>query len=153
VTTRVVEAKEILDGELYEIAYDFYAIAEDGTVCYLGEDVEFYENGELANTKGTWRAGVGEAQPGILMPASPMVGQSFFQEHAPGQALDMSRVDATSLEVRVGGQSRQGLVRMMDSNPLDGQQGCDEEEEILFAPGIGQVKDTVLELVSFTPGT
>lgn len=153
VTTRVVEARELIDGELYEIAYDFYAVAADGTVCYFGEDVEFYENGQLANTNGSWRAGVDGAMPGIIMPASAAAGQRFFQENAPGIALDMSRVDAIDLDVTVGGQPRQAVTRMMDSNPLDGQQGCDEEEEKLFAPGIGLIKDSVIELVSFTPGT
>ncbi len=57
--------------ELYEVARDFYAVAADGTVCYFGEDVDFYENGVVANHDGTWRAGVDDALPGIIMPGTP----------------------------------------------------------------------------------
>ena len=46
----------------------------DGTVCYFGEDVEFFEDGELVNRGGSWRAGVDGALPGIIMPASPAPG-------------------------------------------------------------------------------
>ena len=151
VTTRVVEAREYIDDELYEIALDFYAVASDGTVCYFGEDVEFYEGGEVVNHDGTWRAGINGARPGIIMPASPQVGQSFFQESAPDVAIDMSRVDAIGLSVDLAGQTYDNVVRLMDSNPIDGQEGCDEEEEKLFVPGIGLAGDTVKRMISHTP--
>ena len=61
VTTHVLEAKELVDGELYEVARNFYVEAADGTVCYFGEDVSFYENGVVANHDGSWRAGEGGA--------------------------------------------------------------------------------------------
>ncbi len=151
VTTRVVEASEFVDDELYEVARDFYAVAADGTVCYFGEDVDFYENGVVANHDGTWRAGVDDALPGIIMPGTPAAGQSFFQEQAP-DARDMARVVETGLTRTLGGQSYDDVVRMLDSNPLDGAEGCDEEEEKLYAPGVGLAQDTVKIMLSFTPG-
>lgn len=150
VTTHVLEARELIDGELYEIARNFYVEASDGTVCYFGEDVEFYENGQLANTNGSWRAGGGNAAPGIIMPAAPAIGDSYLQENAPGIALDMGRVARIDETLVANGQSYDNVVRVMDSNPLD---TCDDEEPKLYVPGIGEAGDTVKQLVMFTPGT
>jgi hypothetical protein len=87
------------------------------------------------------------------MPATPAVGQSYFQEHAPDVAIDMARVDAVGLDLALAGTAYSNVVRIMDSNPLEGQEGCDEEEEKIFVPGIGLAGDTVMLLKSFTPGS
>ncbi len=150
VTTHVLEARELIDGELYEIARNFYVEASDGTVCYFGEDVEFYENGQVVNTKGSWRAGADNAKPGIIMPASPLVGSAYLQENAPGIALDMGRVVSTTEALTVNGQMYDNVVRVMDVNPLD---TCDQEEPKLYVPGIGEAGDTVKQIISYTPGT
>ncbi len=44
VLCRVFNDKVTLDGLLIEISYNFIAQAEDGTVCYFGEDVDIYDN-------------------------------------------------------------------------------------------------------------
>ncbi len=151
VVARVVEDRETVDGELVEVARDFYAEASDGTVCYFGEDVDNYENGAIANHHGSWRAGDGEAKPGVIMPAMPAVGQSYFQENAPGTALDMSRVTAIGETMTFAGTSYEDVVTVSDINPLE---SCDsdEEETKRYAPGIGEVQDEAAVLVSFTTG-
>lgn len=88
VTTRVIEEREWSSGELVEISVNYFAQAKDGTVCYFGEGVDIYENGQITSHEGSWRAGVGENKPGIIMPAHPAVGQSYQQEIAPGVATD-----------------------------------------------------------------
>ena len=40
-----------------EVALDWYAQADDGSVWYFGEDVFNYEDGVVADTDGTWLAG------------------------------------------------------------------------------------------------
>lgn len=144
VETHVLEHKEYVDGEIEEIARNFYVEASDGTVCYFGEDVENYEDGELANTDGSWRAGVDGAKPGIIMPADPMVGDAYFQENAPGFAIDMGRVSDTGQSRTIGGVDYDDLLIIQDSNPLE---DCDDEEEKVYAPGIGEIVDDVLEIV------
>jgi hypothetical protein len=47
-----------------------------------------YENGKVASTKGSWEAGVDGAKPGIIIPADPKVGQSYYQEYYPGEAME-----------------------------------------------------------------
>jgi hypothetical protein len=46
-----------LGGRIKEVALDFYAQADDGSVWYLGEDVFNYEDGVIVDTAGTWHAG------------------------------------------------------------------------------------------------
>ena len=152
VTTRVLEATEYINDALYEIARNFYVEAADGTVCYFGEDVEFYENGVVVNTNGTWRAGVDGALPGIIMPAVPAVGNAYFQEQAPGIAMDMGRITLIEASRDIGGTTYQNVVTVLDVNPLDSCAPADEEPK-LYVPNIGEAADVDIELTSFTPGT
>jgi hypothetical protein len=88
ITTRVVEEREWKNGNLAEVARNFFVQARDGTVCYYGEDVDEYQDGKIVRHSGAWRAGVGQNKPGIIMPAHPTVGQKYQQEIAPGVAND-----------------------------------------------------------------
>lgn len=94
VTTRVIEEREWTDGQLAEISRNFFAQTPDGTVCYFGEDVDIYENDQIVAHEGAWRAGERDNKPGIMMPASPTVGQSYQQEIAPGVAEDSAKHEA-----------------------------------------------------------
>jgi hypothetical protein len=149
VETHVLEHQEFIDGELYEVARNFYVEASDTTVCYFGEDVDFYEGGQLANHDGSWRAGV-DGAPGTLMPASPQVGDAYQQENAPGAAVDMGRVTEIDGTETFAGESYDGVVTVMDVNPMD---GCDDEEPKRYVAGIGEVADVGVVLQSFSPGT
>jgi hypothetical protein len=81
VKTRIQQYVAYLDGDIIEVAYDWYAQADDGTVWYFGEDVFNYEDGVVVNTDGTWIAEPGAAPPGIIMPGKPFVGQVFNPEN------------------------------------------------------------------------
>lgn len=41
-------------------------------------------------------------------------------------------------------------IEVTDVNPIDDEGPCEEEEK-RYAAGVGEIKDTVLEVVSFTP--
>ena len=151
VETHVLRHETKFDGVLHEVALNFYVEATDGTVCYFGEDVEFYDDmGTFANTDGTWKAGEDGALPGVIMPAEPQPGDAYYQEFAPGIALDMGRIAADELTTTLAVQSYD-TIQIMDTNPIDDEDACAEEEK-RYARGIGEVKDTVLEMVAFTPG-
>ena len=151
VETHVLEAIEYVDGVVYEVARNYYVEASDGTVCYFGEDVDFYENGVVVNNDGSWLAGENGAKPGIIMPASPKVGDAYYQEVAPGIAEDMGRVGAVGLTDTFAGMSYDGVLQILDSNPIDDEDPCTDEEK-LYIPGIGEAADTAKRMVSFTPG-
>ncbi len=71
------------DGRILEVATDFFAQADDGSVWYFGEDVANYVDGVLDNTDGTWLAGK-DGPPGMIMPADPHVGDVYRPENIPG---------------------------------------------------------------------
>lgn len=149
VETHILEHKAYEGGQIHEIAYNYYVEAEDGTVCYFGEDVEFYEGGELANTDGTWLVGQDGALPGIIMPASPAAGDVYYQEVSPGIAEDMGRIEATDATDTFAGQDFEDVLIIQDSNPLE---DCEEEEK-RYVAGIGEVVDVELRLISYSePG-
>ena len=90
-----VEARVVRDvvtdtktNEAVEITDDWYAQDSDGNVWYMGEETAEYENGKLVTRAGSFEAGVDGAQPGIIMPADPEVGQSYRQEYYKGKAED-----------------------------------------------------------------
>ena len=77
VLTRVVEEREWKDGQLYEVARNYFAICDQTKdVFYFGEDVAFYENGKVTKTDGSWQAGKGN-RAGLMMPGSPKPKMKF----------------------------------------------------------------------------
>jgi hypothetical protein len=57
VETLVSQYNAFLGGRIEEIAYDYYAQADDGSVWYFGEDVFDFRDGAIVVTEGTWLAG------------------------------------------------------------------------------------------------
>ena len=132
VEVTVAEVKEYEDGELVERTLDYYAQDEDGTVYYLGEQVDVYEEGTLIGHEGTWLAGEGANQPGVYMPAHPEVGQVFEQERAPGVAEDRSTVLAVEQSIVTPAGEFSGCLQVEDFAPIEGGTG-----EKYYCPGVG----------------
>ncbi len=148
VEVTVAEVKEYEDGELVERTLDYYAQDADGTVYYLGERVDMYEEGTVVGHQGTWLAGEGANQPGVYMPAQPEVGQVFEQERAPGVAEDQSTVLAVDQTIDTPAGEFSGCLHVEDLAPVEGGTG-----EKYYCPGVGITRDTwesgYLDLVSF----
>ena len=87
VRTLVSQYTAYLDGRIQEVALDFYAQADDGSVWYFGEDVYNYERGVVADTSGTWLAGK-EGPAAMIMPADPEVGVVNRPENIPGLVFE-----------------------------------------------------------------
>ncbi len=124
-----------VDGEVIEDALDWFAVDRHGNVWYMGEDSKEIENGVVVSTEGSWEAGVGGAQPGIIMFAMPLVGVTYRQELAPGVAEDMAKVTALGESVTVPFGSFAGCLETEDWNPLE----PGPVEAKFYAPGIGLV--------------
>ena len=131
-----VAVTEYEDGQVIERTQDYYAQAPDGTVHYLGEDVNAYEDGQLVSHEGAWLAGEGANQAGDFMPAEPMVGQRFAQEQAPGVAEDISTVVAVDLTVTTPAGTFTGCIKTQDLNPLD-----QSIEYKWYCPEVGLVRE------------
>ncbi|MGH2531353.1 MAG: hypothetical protein ACRDJW_03500 [Thermomicrobiales bacterium] len=151
VEVAVVEVKEYENGKLVESTLDYYAQDDDGTIYYLGESVDDYEDGEVVGHSGAWLAGEGENQPGLFMLPDPDVGQVFEQERAPGIAEDISTVIAVDEAITTPAGQFSGCLKTEDVNPLD-----DETENKYYCPGVGVVReeseDSFLDLVHFEGG-
>lgn len=148
VRTRVVEERETEDGELVEVSRNFFVICrETGDVWYFGEDVDDYEDGEVVGHGGAWRAGVGGAEPGILIPGTPLIGARHFQELAPGVALDLAEIASLDEELTVPFGTFDDLLFVVEGSALE----PDSTSEKWYAHGIGLVKDDELELVEVVP--
>jgi len=145
VTTRVVRETAHEDGELVEIAWNWFAQAPDGTLCYFGEDVDIYEGGQVVSHEGAWRAGESGNQPGIMMPGNPQVGDAFKQEHDPGVAEDSSEILAFGEEIAVPAGTFDDTMTAEDCNPLGGV----STDRKVYVRGIGLAVDEHAELVSY----
>jgi hypothetical protein len=153
VTAVVVTDVASHDGTLLEKTEDWFAQDRQGNVWYLGEDTATYSDGKLESTEGSWTAGVGGAQPGIIMPAHPVVTSSYRQEYLSGHAEDTSWVVQDGQTVHVPYGTLTGAIRTLEFTQLE----PDVIDTKYYAPGIGIVKEVsvtgpheLAELVSFT---
>ena len=149
VLTRVFEERESEDGDLVEVSRNFVALCrETGDLWYFGEEVDDFEDGEIVGHGGAWRAGVNGAKPGILQPGNPLVGARYFEEEAPGVALDQAEVLSEHNEVTVPAGTFTDVIEILDTNLLDPESEGDIK---LYAPGVGLIKDEALELIEIVP--
>jgi len=163
VSTRVVRDTTFIDDLVVEVAHDWYAQSNDGIVWYFGEFVEnFYydENGKLVATDnaGSWIADGVTNLPGAIMLAQPTEGDVYFQEFAPGVALDFAVVLGLDETVTLPIGTFRDVLETSEGNLIDGPQVVEDK---LYAPGIGLVfintlddrgrEEFTIELVSHTP--
>ena len=146
VTTRVVEEREWKNNELYEVARNYFAIDEKtGDVFYFGEEVDFYSDGKIVNHKGAWLAGNNGAKPGLIMSGNPEVGLMYYQEVAPGVAMDRAEIINLDglLETPAGEFTK--CLKTKEGNALN----YFEREYKTYAPGIGLIQDQSLLLTEY----
>lgn len=146
VRTRVVVEREWIDDELVEVSRNWYArCRQTNDVFYFGESVDIYEDGEVVSHDGSWQAGVGGAQPGIIIPARFLLGSRYFQEIAPGVALDRAEHVEMGLEVDAAGETFESCVRVVETSPLE----PGHESVKVYCPDVGLVQDNVATLTDY----
>ncbi|MGH2597305.1 MAG: hypothetical protein ACRDH7_15280 [Actinomycetota bacterium] len=87
-----------LSGRIFEVAVDLYAQADDGSVWYFGEDAFTYKYGRVADTEGTWLAGV-TGPAAMIMPGHPQVGDVYRTENIPGLVFEQVTVEKIGVTV------------------------------------------------------
>lgn len=120
-----------LGGRIVESALDFYAQADDGSVWYLGEEVENYEDGKVVDNEGTWLAGR-DGPAGMIMPADPRVGAVYRPENIPGFVFEEVTVRAVDQTVEGARGPVEGAIAVQELL-MDGTL-----EDKVFAPGYGE---------------
>ena len=132
---RPIREYETLDGKLVEESINWISQRVDGSVWYFGEIARIYEDGFLSSLDGSWRYGVDGAQPGVLIPAQPQVGQVYRQEFLLGTAEDVARVLDTNATETISGHTLTSCVVTQEETPIE----PDDLGTKTYAPGVGLV--------------
>lgn len=144
VRARVIEERESKNGELVEVSRNYYAMCtQNNSVFYFGEDVDFYEDGRIVSHEGSWRHGVNGARAGLIMPGLPLLGARYYQEVAPGVALDRAMITSVNATVRIPAGRFTGVLTIEETTQFE--PGVTGHKN--YAPGIGLIRDGVLSLV------
>ncbi len=146
VTTRVVEEREWKNGELIEISRNYFAIDEiTKDIFYFGEAVDMYRGRKVVDHSGAWLAGRKRAQSGLIMPGEPRVGKKYYQEIAPGVAMDRAEVISLDDTFETPAGSFSNCLKTQEGTALNAL----EKEFKTYAPGIGLIQDQSLLLTEY----
>ncbi|MEO6320933.1 MAG: hypothetical protein ABIR56_09630 [Polaromonas sp.] len=146
VTTRVVEEKEWKKGELYEIARNYFAMCEQTKdMFYFGEDVDFYEKGKVVKHDGSWHAGVNGNRAGLQMAGSPKLKMKYYQEIAPGVAMDRAEIVSLNETCKTPAGTFSNCMKVKEGSAID----ITAREYKYYAPSIGLVSDEELHLTKY----
>jgi hypothetical protein len=92
VPAAVIKDSACVNGKLHEMAWGYHAQADNGTVYYLGEDVNIHRKGKVVGHSGAFRYGRDTTTFGIAMPAHPTGARRSTFERIPGQGSERNRV-------------------------------------------------------------
>lgn len=146
VTTRVVQEQHYEGGELVELSKNYFAICEKtGDVVYFGEDVDIFNPDGTVTHQGAWLAGRNGARPGIFIPGTFLLGSRYFQEVAPGIALDRVEHLAMGLQIMTPAGSFDGCVQTRETTPFEPNAVGFKK----YCPGVGLASDPPVELVGY----
>ena len=144
VETRVVEERESKGGRLVEVSRNFFAFnPADRAVYYFGEEVDIYKNGKVVRHEGAWESDKNGARFGLMVPGRPAVGDRFYQEIAPGVAMDRAEVASLDASIKTPAGEFKDCLKFIETTPIEPF----ARESKIYAPGIGLVKDGSLLLV------
>jgi hypothetical protein len=150
ISARVVEEREVVNGELNEVARFWYARGiETGDVYFFGEEVDFYSGGMLIGTTLLWEAGTNGALPGIVMPRTFLLGARYYQNQAVA-ALDGAENLAMGLTMATPAGTFSNCVQIRETDFLRPELGTATKT---YAPGVGLINDEdILLLTDFRIG-
>jgi len=145
VETRVVEEREEEGGRLVEVSRNCFAISKrTNAVYYFGEDVDIYKEGKVVGHGGAWLAGEKGARFGLMMPGTPLLGARYYQEVAPGVAMDRAEIVSLTKTLETPAGQFEGCLEVEETTPLE--RG---KESKVYAAGIGLIRDADLKLTRY----
>ena len=156
VTVTTLRDTVFRNGVLIEDTKDWLAQDRQGNVWYMGEIVQNFEEGLLANLNGSFEAGKNSAKAGYWSTAFPQVGDFYRQEWSLNNAEDVVEVvslDARDTTVPFSQYATGPILKVRATTPLSPS----EVEFKYYVPGVGfalEVKPATgerLELVDFGP--
>ncbi|MCI0487162.1 MAG: hypothetical protein L0229_11245 [Blastocatellia bacterium] len=146
VETRAVEERETKDGKLVEVSRNYFAISKrTNSVFYFGEEVDIYKEGKVASHDGAWLAGTKGAKYGLMMPGEVLLRARYYQEIAPGVAMDRAEIVSLSETVKTPAGEFRNCLKVEETTPLE----PGKKEYKYYARGIGLLQDGSLKLVKY----
>ncbi len=127
------------NGQLVEVALDYYAQSDAGDVYYFGEDVNNYRDGQVANHEGSWLYGVHTDKLGIMFSATPKIGQRYRSEDVAGITREDDEVVSVSESVTVPAGTYRNCVKVQETLS-DG-----DVEFKVYCPGTGIVQESTVD--------
>jgi len=135
VECRIVEERELVDGKEKEISRNYFAICKrTNNVYYFGEDAG-----------GAWMHGEKGARFGLVMPGTPLLGARYYQEVAPGAAMDRAEILSLSESMETPAGKFEKVLKILETTPLEPK----EHAHKYYAAGIGKIFDADLKLVKY----
>jgi hypothetical protein len=104
---------------LIETTRDWYAQDRSANIWYFGEDTESYDQATCPSTAGSWAAGVGGAEAGIIMLGEPTPRASYKQEFSSGNAEDMAEVLRLDAAIDGGFGAFSNCLETKETTPLE----------------------------------
>ncbi|HEU4716520.1 MAG TPA: hypothetical protein VFU15_01750 [Bacteroidia bacterium] len=146
IETRVVEENESVNGRTIEISRNFFACCKNNnSIYYFGEETDLFDkDGNKIPGKDSWLA-TGNNKPGLQMPGLVLLGARYYQEIAPGIAMDRAEILSTDNAFTTPSGTFKNVLKTEETTPLEPL----EKEYKLYAPGIGLIKDEGLVLVQY----
>jgi len=138
VETRVVDEHHYADGKLIEVSRNYFAIDKrTNSVYYFGEDSREFKGGKEVSRKGSWTSGDKGARFGLFMPGTVLLGARYYQEVAPGVALDRAEIVGLTDTVDTPVRRFTDAVKTAETTPLE--PGVREFK--YYVAGVGLVRD------------
>ena len=144
VKCRVVEERESKGGKLAEVSRNYYAIDKNtNDLYYFGEDVDIYKDGKPAgHDGGAWLSGEKGAKFGLMLPGKPAVGDKYYQEIAPGTAMDRAEIMDANATLKTPLKTFTGVLYIRETTPLEPGSVSPK----WYAPGVGMIGDDELRV-------
>lgn len=146
IEARIVREVEFVNGKVTEISRNYFAAADGGTIYFFGEVVDEYANGTLVGHAGSWLVGgaaagdppetVAVADPTVIMPAVPEVGDQFKPEDIAPIADETVTVEKFVKKVKVEAGAFHDVLQVKETSSLD----PDGFERKWHAPGVGVIR-------------
>jgi hypothetical protein len=142
VETRIVEERETKNDLPVEVSRNFFAISKrTKSVYYFGEEVDIYKAGKVVSHEGAWMAGVNGARFGLAMPGAPALKARYYQESAPGVAMDRAEIVSLSETLSTPAGLFKDVLKVVETTPLE--RGAAEAK--YYAPGVGSLKGWIAQ--------
>ncbi|HEV2536628.1 MAG TPA: hypothetical protein VGU21_03860 [Streptosporangiaceae bacterium] len=134
ITTVAVSDIASHQGKLLEKTTDWYAQDKQGNVWYMGEFTTDFSTGH-ADHSGSWKAGVNDGEPGIVMQAVPQVPNAYRQECQQGVAEDMAWTVIKGGSLQLPFKTAHGILTSLEFSRIEPS----VIDLKVYAPGLGIV--------------